>query len=729
MAASVLVVSNPEDRDAILGPLRKAGVSDLLASDGSDDTLTLCGRARPDVVIVSARLEQGDARAFISAMREVGQGWSPRVILIGELDGPLRTPLDVSDLHVDFLGQPLSPKALVFATRSAMAAAASPRGARGPAAETRPAALAAAAARATAEDGAELGLSLGAPSEPAAPAWRARTEILADGAAPPAPAAGSAAGGRPGTEPGGAEAEWQLSMEPAGGSFVGPIVASSVVHELTPLPAPVPFIDEEADDLDDFDLQIEVDIGAELEADLARPAPLAGQAARAAAPQAANGTFASELQRKMSAMEERLLAREARVPAAPGAVIDAVSDAASRSEPWAQIEAAPEARPEAADLAPDPASGTDGGSAAAPAPPDEPGQGMLRRGHGDFASLLERMYRERFTGRVLLRRRHAEKAIVFQHGRPVFATSNQPEDRLGALLARAGKITDEQAELSHRRALDTGKRLGEVLVEMGFLKRRELLPAVRLQLEEIIYSLFAWDQGEYTVATGEPPPGERIRLSTHPAAMVLEGVRRKYSRDVLVEIVGPPESALEIIDPTQRDTLMSVAELSPAERDIALAFDGVRTLADITERSRMGRLVVYQLAYGLIAFGAARVRRPGDAPDADAGAWHGLGTGPDGDGDGEDDLDIDRKRIQAKHALVDEADYFAILGVRRDATGFEIQRAYEAACRDYAPAEVSPALRSELSRELAEVREVLDEAYQVLRDDGLRSSYLTHLRD
>jgi DNA-binding NarL/FixJ family response regulator len=810
MAASVLVVSNPEDRDAILDPLRKAGVSDVLARDGSDDTLALCARARPDVVIVSARLEQGDARAFISAMREIdltsgptsgptgeqgGPRWSPRVILIGELDGPLRTPLDVSDLHVDhFLGQPLSPKALVFATRSAMAAATSSAGTRGgpeakpeakigakpeakigakpeakigarPEArsgakpdaspETKVSPETEALARPAAAAGVGPARSAGAASEPA-PAWRARTEILPDGAvspAGPAPAAGRAASGHPATDD--AEAEWQQSMEPAGGSFVGPIVVSSVVQELTPLPAPVPFLDEESDDdLDDFDLQIEVDIGAELEADLAQPlarsAPAASRAARpTAAPQAGEDTFASELQRKMSAMEERLLSREARAPAAPaavpaaadvaaevraaapaevpmegaGEVIDGVSESVPRSEPGARDAA----RPEPADSAPRAV----GGPAAASAHPDEPGQGILRRGHGDFASLLERMYRERFTGRVLLRRRLAEKTIVFQHGRPVFATSNQPEDRLGALLARAGKITDEQAELSHRRALDTGKRLGEVLVEKGFLKRRELLPAVRLQLEEIIYSLFAWDQGEYTVVPGEPEPGERIRLSTHPGAMVLEGVRRKYSPDVLVEIVGPPESALEIIDPTQRDTLMSVADLSPAERDIALAFDGVRTLAEIAERSRMGRLAVYQLAYALIAFGAARVRRPGDAPDVDAGAW--PGHGPDGDaageGDGEADLGIDRKRIQAKHALVDEADYFAILGVRRDATSFEIQRAYEAACRDYAPGEVSPALRQELERELAEIREVLDEAYQVLRDDALRSSYLTHLRD
>jgi hypothetical protein len=361
-------------------------------------------------------------------------------------------------------------------------------------------------------------------------------------------------------------------------------------------------------------------------------------------------------------------------------------------------------------------------------PVDGADHGVIRRGHSDAAVLLERMYRERFTGRVLLRRRHVEKAIVFEHGRPIFATSNQPEDRLATLLARAGKISDEQAAESDRRMTDTGKRMGENLVELGFLKRRELQPAVRHQLQEIIYSLFSWEQGEYTVMSGSFATTERIRLSSHPATMVIEGVRRKYHGDVLAALVGPPESILEILEPAQRDTMMNVAELSATEREIVLGFDGRAAIAELAERLRVGRLAVYQLAYALIAFGVARVRRPGEATDAsDPALWPEGGADGEGDADLPADLHIDRKRIQARHALVEDADYFTILGVRRDATGFEIQRAYEAACRDYAPAELAPALRHELQRELADIREVLDEAYQVLRDDTLRSAYLAHL--
>ena len=76
----------------------------------------------------------------------------------------------------------------------------------------------------------------------------------------------------------------------------------------------------------------------------------------------------------------------------------------------------------------------------------------------------------------------------------------------------------------------------------------------------------------------------------------------------------------------------------------------------------------------------------------------------------------------AAHVLSQIAAYLELKGENT----FKV-RAYESACRDHAPAEIAPALRHELQRELADIRDVLDEAYEVLRDDALRSAYLAHL--
>ncbi|MCG8419908.1 MAG: DUF4388 domain-containing protein [Proteobacteria bacterium] len=342
------------------------------------------------------------------------------------------------------------------------------------------------------------------------------------------------------------------------------------------------------------------------------------------------------------------------------------------------------------------------------------------RGENDAALLTERMFRQRFTGRIEFYRDGMQKDILFDSGRPVFATSSLAEDRMGEQLFREGKITSEQHRQVRELVAKSGRRMGEVLIEAGWLKRRELLPVVRRHIEDVLYSLFAWDSGQYRIVEGDFAAAERIRISRHPAAMILEGVRRKYNRDSLTALVGSRDTVIEITDDRQLKTVMSVADLTAAERKAIASFDGERSLADIHAASSLELVEVYQLAYGLIVWNAAQPLRRGEVSAARAPDQPTLV--------GATDLAIDRQRVLAKYSLVEESDYFTLLGVRRDATSFEIRRAYEAARRDYASEGFPPEVRRELGLQISEINDLLEEAYQVLRDDALRSAYLANLR-
>ena len=72
------------------------------------------------------------------------------------------------------------------------------------------------------------------------------------------------------------------------------------------------------------------------------------------------------------------------------------------------------------------------------------------------------------TGILTLVSGGARKALYVKDGRVVFASSNLPNDRLGEILIREGKITVEEYEASIK-AISKGKRQGKVLVEMGAL--------------------------------------------------------------------------------------------------------------------------------------------------------------------------------------------------------------------------------------------------------------------
>jgi len=456
-------------------------------------------------------------------------------------------------------------------------------------------------------------------------------------------------------------------------------------------------------------------------------------------PPPAGGDFARELRRKMSMMAQRLF-RQSDVPTpAPVDVrpphdfrteIDLAELDEEHADPSEEYDLSAHETfagdehglPTGADagtgsgvVAPASGHGLTGSSRTAES-------GEIVRGTADAPVLIARMFVGEFTGKVVFRRRFdadevAEKVIFFDGGRPVFASSNLHADRMGELLYREGKITAEQYARCRDLVLESGRRMGEILVDRGFLKRRELLPAVRRHVEDIIYSLFAWDAGEYRIVAGDGAQSERIRLSRHPAAMVLEGVRRKIDQATLERLLGPATTVVEVADRDKAGTVISVADLSADERAALTGMDGSADLAHVVRTSGATLLGVYQLAWALTLLGVATIRRRGGEDD-EAPALV-----------GETDLVIDRERVRARHRLVIDADYFALLGVRRDATGFEIRRAYESSCRDFDAESFPPELRTELAVELAEIGSVLEEAYRVLRDDRLRWQYLAHLAE
>ena len=79
--------------------------------------------------------------------------------------------------------------------------------------------------------------------------------------------------------------------------------------------------------------------------------------------------------------------------------------------------------------------------------------------------------------------------------------------------------------------------------------------------------------------------------------------------------------------------------------------------------------------------------------------------------------------ITAQLALTHEGDYFTLLGVARTATGQDIRRAYVELRRLFEPARLLTAASATLVEEVALIREVLDEAYDVLRVHERREAY------
>jgi uncharacterized protein DUF4388 len=113
--------------------------------------------------------------------------------------------------------------------------------------------------------------------------------------------------------------------------------------------------------------------------------------------------------------------------------------------------------------------------------------------------ILEDLRQSRSTGTLTLRRGGFEKCIHVKDGQIVFASSTDPRDRMGEALVKAGKIT--RKDLDHALRLyekSAGlKKLGAILVENGLVPPKELFSGLKIQVKDIIFSLFLWPEGDY----------------------------------------------------------------------------------------------------------------------------------------------------------------------------------------------------------------------------------------
>src|SRR5258707_14916221 len=101
--------------------------------------------------------------------------------------------------------------------------------------------------------------------------------------------------------------------------------------------------------------------------------------------------------------------------------------------------------------------------------------------------VLQHLRLTQSTGILTLVAGGARKALYLKDGRVVFASSNLPNDRLGEILLRAGKITVEEYEASIK-AITKGKRHGQVLLEMGGLSPQELSEGRQVPAKEVVYT-------------------------------------------------------------------------------------------------------------------------------------------------------------------------------------------------------------------------------------------------
>jgi hypothetical protein len=140
------------------------------------------------------------------------------------------------------------------------------------------------------------------------------------------------------------------------------------------------------------------------------------------------------------------------------------------------------------------------------------------------------------TGTLILKGKSGAAVVVFKNGQVVQAATDNLRDTLGNILIGRGLITEQDLTkaLDSQKKQKGGKRLGQILVELGVLDQQVLEETIREQIENMIYSLLAWEDGFFNFDLGEVSSGDKIEVVTqefllkagiNPEYLLMEGAR------------------------------------------------------------------------------------------------------------------------------------------------------------------------------------------------------------
>ena len=217
--------------------------------------------------------------------------------------------------------------------------------------------------------------------------------------------------------------------------------------------------------------------------------------------------------------------------------------------------------------------------------------------------VIQLLFLGRRTGCLALADRHNFGTIYFEEGHIVYAAIVNRRDRLGDILVRSGKITAAQLETAiARQNGDREHKLGEILVELGFLRREDLQSYMRIQIEEAVYYLFTWASGTFNFEAGVRPDQEDFLVRINPEFLLLEGARRvdEWSQ---IEKKIPSFDLIFAVDPAHIGE--SAPELSHEQRRLLPLLDGTRDVQAIIDDSGLVEFEAGKALFGLITAGFA----------------------------------------------------------------------------------------------------------------------------
>jgi hypothetical protein len=323
---------------------------------------------------------------------------------------------------------------------------------------------------------------------------------------------------------------------------------------------------------------------------------------------------------------------------------------------------------------------------------------------GVFPPLLRRLHLERRTGLLQVQRAKDRCSVCFVQGQIAWGQSSSEECHLGPVLVRHGFLAQEALD----QVVDLvggGKRLGDLLIELGSLDREALDDALAIQVRETLLAVFGWRDGSYRFDDHPPEyfKGYDRPLRIPTGDLILDAVWSIPDPQLILAGLGDLDRVVVLTtDPLLRYQRVT---LTPEDGLLISLVDGLRSACEVLELIPLGAHEAQRSLFGLLCTGTLELLEPTAATRIPQ------------------DEPVTREEVLRLHEGLAGRDHFEVLGLLRSATPAQASEAWRSLESRYDPDTQSDPELVPLRRQLEAIRARLNDAVHVLGDPRRRDAY------
>jgi len=220
--------------------------------------------------------------------------------------------------------------------------------------------------------------------------------------------------------------------------------------------------------------------------------------------------------------------------------------------------------------------------------------------------ILQFLSMGKMTGILSIWRESYNISLTIKEGRIVNSSALDRPFKLGDMLVYRGfiKRRDLEEVLNAQQGLDRGKLVGQILVERDIITKQTLRDALKLQLEEEIWELFLWKDGQFKFEQKLDVDTSNIVVEIDIEPLLIEGSRRQDEWLKISQNIPDEDVVLTVV--AQENSTELVPTPNENEWTVLSLVNGFYEVGSIVVRCGLDKFETYRILNNFITAGLLR---------------------------------------------------------------------------------------------------------------------------